>query len=169
VTPRSVMPQGTISRKKSRSVATLNANPWLVTSADPDADGANLLGDDPSAGQPFDPPGLETVLGRHPDHDLFEIPHVPMNVTAIGPQIDDRVPHDLTGAVVGHVAAPSGFVGLDAQFGQALRRGEDVRPALAGFHPEGQHVRVLEKQQRVVDFVRRPLRHERLLKLEALA
>ena len=25
----------------------------------PDADGANLLGDDPSAGQPFDPPGLK--------------------------------------------------------------------------------------------------------------
>ena len=31
VTPRSEMPQGTISLKKSRSVFTLNANPWLVT------------------------------------------------------------------------------------------------------------------------------------------
>ena len=31
VTPRSEMPHGTISLKKSRSVFTLNAKPWLVT------------------------------------------------------------------------------------------------------------------------------------------
>ena len=133
VTPRSEMPQGTISRKKSRSVDHVEREPVARDPAlDPDADGADLLRADPGPGQPRDPAGLEAVLAGHPDHHLFEIAHVLVHVAAVRLQADDRVADDLARAVVGHIAAAAGLVNLDAQFGQPLRRGQHVR---AGSRP----------------------------------
>ena len=59
-------------------------------SRDPHADRRQLVAADPHAGQSFDAPRLDTVVGGGPDQHLFDVAHVTMDVAPIGLQIDDR-------------------------------------------------------------------------------
>src|SRR6185295_3647515 len=76
---------------------------------DAHADGANLLVADPGARQPGNAARVQAVAGDGPDHHVFEIADVAMNVAAVGSQIQDRVSDDLTGPVIRDVAAAPCF------------------------------------------------------------
>ena len=70
-----------------------------------------------------------------------------MEVAAVAVQVDDRVPDELPGAVVGDVAAPLDVEDLDAAPLERLARGQEVlRPARAA---EGDDRRVLAEEERV--------------------
>jgi hypothetical protein len=66
-------------------------------------------------------------------------------------QIDNRVSHQLAGAVVGNVAAAVDIVDRDTTFQQLLRREEDVVAAAPA--AEGEGVRMLEEQQNIRDSI----------------
>ena len=172
VTPRSSIPQGTINRKNSRSVLTLKAKPWLVTqremrtpmapifSAAPELPGPcrpirwirrpRRPTRDPGAREAGNAPGGDAVAGAHADHHLFEVAHVAVDVAPVGIEVDDRIPDDLPGPVVGHVAAAAGLGDLDAERAAASSSGARMcdRPP-SPFTPEREHVRMLQQEQRV--------------------
>jgi len=95
----------------------------------PDADGGQLLVPDPDAGESPDAPGLNTVIGRGPDHHFFQVTDVTVNVTTIRLQVDDGISDDLPRPVVRDVATPTGFEHLDALRSEGIRRRQDVRAA----------------------------------------
>ena len=92
-----------------------------------------------------------------------------MHVAAVGTQIEDRVADELSGAVVGDVAAATGFEDLDAARGELLGRRHDVSARRRQLDAERQDVRMLQQQQRVGDAVRAALLDERALQLDGLA
>ena len=91
-----------------------------------------------------------------------------MHVAAIGIEVDDRIADELTGTVIGDVAAASGFVHLDAARGERVGGGEDVRASAVAAHAERHHLRMFEQQQRVGNaagaafFDQRALQRERV-------
>ena len=80
---------------------------------DPDADELRV---------PFDEPRRDPVVTRERDHHAPEIAHVAANVAAIGLQIEDGVGHELSGRVVGDVAAAAGLEVVDPEGARALLR-----------------------------------------------
>lgn len=113
---------------------------------------------------PFHPKG-----GYGLDEGLLEIPHVSMNVTSIGSEVQDWVSDDLTRTVVGHIAASPRFPHFDSTFGQRLCRREDVGAATVAAHADGQDVWMLDQKQQILDAVGAPLLDEPALKQERLA
>jgi hypothetical protein len=89
-----------------------------------------------------------------------------MDVAPVGPEIKDWIPDNLARSVVRDVAAPAGFVHVNATLGERFRTGQDVRAAAVASHPEGQDVRVLEKQQNVACPPGLTVCHERPLQAE---
>ena len=81
---------------------------------DANADRRELLIRHPGAGQPRHTLRVHAEFRDGGDHHLLEIANVAMDVAPVRPQIDDRITHQLAGAVVGHVAAAAGFEHLDA-------------------------------------------------------
>ena len=72
-----------------------------------------------------------------PDQHLLEVAHVTVHVAAIRLQIDDRIADELTGTVVGDVAAAAGLEQADAAPPRAPQaRSQDVRQIVAGLDPE---------------------------------
>ena len=49
------------------------------------------------------------------DQDLLEIGHVALDVAPVGREVQDRVAHELSGAVVGDLAAAVGLAHGDAE------------------------------------------------------
>lgn len=77
-----------------------------------------------------------------------------MNVTAMISQIQDRIPHQLAGAVIGHVATALDFVKLDSQRGK--RRFRDAEVRLLPGSSKGDHRRMLDKKQDIPQAFLRP-------------
>ena len=154
VTPWSAIPQGTMRRKKSRSVFTLNANPWLVTQREMRTPMAPIFSGPRGVSthapdSPLRRAGRHAEIRAHADHQLLEVPHVRVHVAPIRLEVDHRVAHELPRAVVGHVAAAPRLVHLDAAGRQHLRRRDDVRAGAVRFHAERDDVRVLEQEKDV--------------------
>src|SRR5262249_37863552 len=93
---------------------------------DPDADRADLLRADPGSGQARDPRGRHAVGGAGPDHRLFEVADVAMDVAALRGQRNDRIAHDLAGPGVGHVATPARLEQVEAATAKLVFGEEDV-------------------------------------------
>ena len=111
-------------------MATFSAKPWLVTHRDnPDADRRQLFAGNPDAREPrCVRPSTEICCDA--DENFFEIADVAMDVPAVGIQVDDRIPDDLAGSVISHVAATSSLEYLDAARRKRVIGREDM-PAAA--------------------------------------
>ena len=84
------------------------------------------------------PPGVQTPVmpsARSParpnpattsDQHLLEVAQVPVQILAVGLQVQDRVADELPGAVVGHVPAAPGLEQLDAPARALLVVDQDV-------------------------------------------
>src|SRR4051794_7537373 len=92
-----------------------------------------------------------------------------MDIAPVGPQIEDWIADELTGAVIGDIAAAARLEHVDAAGGQNISRGENVRAAAIAAYAERQHMRVLEQQQRIGDAPGAAIFDERTLKVERLA
>src|SRR5439155_16938108 len=79
-------------------------------SGNADTDGREFLLPNPYAGQAGNPSSLDPVIPRHSNQHFLQIANVAMDVAAIGFQIDDRIPDDLTGTVIGDVATATGQI-----------------------------------------------------------
>jgi len=135
---------------------------------DPNADRGKFFIADPRPGQPWHALRGDAELAGGPDHYLFDVPHVLMDVASIGLEIDDGVTHELARAVVGHIAATPRLVNFNTLLLQKVGAGDDMRPVVAGLDPQRNHRRVFEKQQLVGNIPRPPLLYERLLELDAV-
>ena len=167
------MPHGTMRRKKSRSVFTLNANPWLVTQREMRTPMAPIFSRParclhPRARQSADAAGRHAEIRADANHQLLEIAHVRVHVAPIRLEVDDRIADELPGAVIGHVAAATRLVHLDAPGREHLRRRDDVRAGAVRFHAERDDVRVLEQKKDVGDPARLAILHECALQRERL-
>src|SRR5688572_4699750 len=80
---------------------------------DPNADRGKFFIADPRSGQPWHALRGDAELAGGPDHYLFDVPHVLMDVASIGFEIDDGVTHELARAVVGHIAATPRLVNFN--------------------------------------------------------
>ncbi len=115
--------------------------------------------------RPGDPAGRDAVVGAGPDHHLFEVAHVAVDVASVGAEVEDGVAHDLPGAVVGDVAAAAGLEHVEAAGAQGLRGEEQVLgPGVAS---QGEDRLVLEEQQGVGYVAGLSLGHQARLQLEA--
>lgn len=137
-------------------------------SRDPDADRRQLLASDPDAGQAVDTAGVDAVVGSGANQDLLDVADVSVDVLSIGFQIDNRITDDLSRAVVGDVAAATGFVHLDAARREKVGISEDVRSTAVAANAERQDVRVLDEQELVVNCSRLALVDERALQRQRL-
>ncbi len=90
-----------------------------------------------------------------------------MHVAAIGIEIENRVADQLTGPVVGHIAAASGLEHLDAARRQLLRRGDDVGSAVL-LDADGHDMRMLKQQEGVGNSAGLAILDQRALQLEPL-
>src|SRR5438552_150491 len=100
---------------------------------------SDLIGTNPGSRESLYPASDNSVIAADPNHHFLDIPHVTMDVLPIGPQVDDRITHDLSGAVIGDVAAPTGLVNLDPELGQPGRRSNDVRAGVVSLDAERDH------------------------------
>src|SRR5512138_1900550 len=137
-------------------------------SGDADANRRKLVATDPDAGESFDAPGVDAVVARGTNQHVFEVADVAVDVAAIRPEIDDGIPDDLAGSVVGDVAAASGLVHLDAAGRKRFGRREDVTTATIAAYAKRQYVRMLDEQEQIADVIRAPLFNERPLQRERL-
>ena len=121
---------------------------------DAQAEGAQLarrpvdaLRVDPAAGVAVAPLGGDAVAPRGIGHGQLQGTHErPQQQPGIR-QPDDGIRHQLSGTVIGHLAAALHPERLDAARGEHLVRGTDV--GRVGITSEGQHRVVLQQQQRV--------------------
>src|SRR2546426_6743880 len=79
---------------------------------------SNLIGTNPRSRESLYPAGDNSVIAADPNHHFLDIAHVTMDVLPIGPQVDDRITHDLSAVVIGDHAATAGCVKLVAEPGE---------------------------------------------------
>ena len=167
VTPLSAMPHGTMRSKQDRSVETLKARPWLVIQREMRTPIAPILRSPTHAPlKPGDAIGGDPVGRAQPDHHRFEIAHVAMDVLPVRLEIEDGIGDQLSGAVIGDVAAAAGLDHVDAARGQHFRCRDDVRARFSQLHAERDDMGVFEQQQRVGDALGTAIFDERLLQVE---
>src|SRR3982751_1447311 len=97
---------------------------------DADANRGQLVvstGAGPHAGQSFDAAGVDAVARGGPNQHFLEVAYVAMHVAAVRLEVEDGIPDDLAGPMVGDVAAAAGLVDFDAAPSQRLVGGETVR------------------------------------------
>jgi hypothetical protein len=121
---------------------------------------------DPRARQPLETSSDHAEVRTRVNHHRFEITDVAMDVLTIGLEVDDRIADQLARAVIRDVTATTGLEHGHAQFVEAFRCGEDVGPAAALADAEGEHMWVLEQEQRVRNVAGLALLHERTLHLQ---
>ena len=91
-----------------------------------------------------------------------------MDVAAIGLEVDNGIADELTGAVIGDVAATSCFVDVDASSRKLIGRGEDVAAPAVPPHAERQDVWMFEEEQQIVHLTSLPFIDERALQRECV-
>jgi hypothetical protein len=84
-----------------------------------------------------------------------------VNVSANTVQIEDRVANDLTGTVVGDIAAAVGLAELDSLLAQNMFRDKQILPA--GVAAQGEYMRMLAENEDIVDHTRFARNDETLL------
>ena len=117
-----------------------------------------LVGTYPHARGRGNAAGANAKIRRYPDQHFLERAHVPSHVAAMPGEVENGIPDELPGPVVGDVAAAVRLKYLGAQVRQPLRRGQQVF-ALA-VPSQGINVWVLEQQESIRDgagFARRNL------------
>ena len=110
----------------------MNANPWLVTQREMRTPMAPIFSGPRGVSthapdSPFDAARRHAEIRADANHQLLEIPHVGVHIAPIRLEIDYGIADELTGAVIGDVAAAPRFVHLDAPGREHLRRRDDVR------------------------------------------
>ena len=128
-----------------------------------DADCRQLFATDPYAGETLGAMRGDAVIACRANQYFFEVTDVPVDVAAIGLQIDDGIADELTGAVIGDVATTPCFVNVDASSGQLIGRREDVAAPAVAPHAESQDVRMFQEQQQIVQLAPLPFIDERAL------
>ena len=120
----------------------------------PHPDGRDLAGPhpfglDPHAGVAVEAPGREAQIGQHVDQQLLHAAHVGRRVRHPAPAParhgENRIAHQLSRPVVGHLAAP---VGLHDRAAQRLDIDQQVLPPPAP--AQRHHMGVLQQQQVIV-------------------
>src|SRR5262245_24819970 len=134
---------------------------------DAHADGANLLSANPRTRQSFHAMRGHAVVSADANHHLLEIANVLMHIASVRTQIEDRVSDDLSGAVIGHIAAATGFVHLYAVHCKLPFGGCDMRTAVMP-DAEGNHGWMLEQEQHIGNAAGTTLFDECLLQFERL-
>src|SRR5688500_18165402 len=118
---------------------------------DAHTDRTYLFGTNPCARAPCHPAGLDTEVAAGPEHDIFQIAHVLVHVTAIGMEIEDRIANELTGTMIGDVAAPPGLMKFDVPRREQLRRRDQMRTCGVRFDAERDDMRMFEQKEEVGD------------------
>jgi hypothetical protein len=136
-------------------------------SGDANADGPDFLSANPRAGQPFHTLRGDAVIGADPNHHLFEIANVPMDIASIRTQIEDRIRDNLPGPVVRHITTAPRFMHFDALCCKLPIAGFHMRPAVAT-DAEGYHSWMLEQEQKIGNTPGTALLDERLLQREGV-
>ncbi len=91
-----------------------------------------------------------------------------MHVLSIRPQVENRIRDELSGAVIGDVAAAARLMDLHAARLQHVGRRDDVRSRRIALHTEREHVGMLEQDERVGNAIGAAVLDERLLQREAV-
>ena len=117
---------------------------------------------EPDAGLAWDAKCSDAEIGGSADHGFFERADIPVNVTADGIKIKDRVADDLAGAVIGDVAATVGFAELNILLTKDVLGGKEI--FLACVAAEREDVGVLTKKEDVADGARFTRGDDALLK-----
>ena len=126
----------------SRSMAMLKARPWKrAAAAHADAERGDLGAVDVDAGRAVAARGVDVPVGQGVDHRLLDPAHVLAHADLQPPQVEQRIGHDLAGAVVGHLAAA-----VDVDHRDVARHQHVL--GLAGL-AEGEHRIVLDQPQLV--------------------
>ncbi len=112
----------------------------------------------PAAGVSVAPSGLDAQRGARRDERRLESPDERAHEDAALVQRDDRIGHELAGAVIGHLTAALDADDLDTAAGQLVGAGPDVR--LVAVPAERQDRRMLEEEQLVADPAVRSFRGE---------
>src|SRR5919198_2661892 len=97
----------------------------------------------PDARQSLETSAFEAEWRERADERLLEVAHVLLYVLPVEAQIEDRVADELSGAVVGRLAAAVRLHHVDRR---ALR---DVQLAVLRAPPERHHGRMLEEDHRL--------------------
>jgi len=130
---------------------TVGRNP----ATDVDADGGEFFFADvarrlnPDAGLAGNAKGGDAEISGGANHDFFKRADVPVNVAADDIEIENGIADDLTGAVIGDVAAAIGFAKLDIFLPQNIFGGEEI--FLASVAAEGEDMWMLAEEENVVD------------------
>ncbi len=153
------MPQGMIHSKSRRSVVTLSAKPCEVTALrDVDADGGDLFLADaaarhrPDAGEFADALRHHAEVAAGADQHLFQQANIIDRAEVwaffsgkIAAQIDDGIADQLTGTVVGYVAAAIDLVQLDSALREQFVAGQNV--GAMGVAAKREDRRMLQEKQ----------------------
>jgi hypothetical protein len=122
-----------------------------------------LIGRDPRTGEPFDALTLQTEIGGGTDHDFLEVADIFVYIATIGPQVENWISDQLSGPVVGDVAAAPRLVHRDLPRGQHFGRRNQVRPGGICFDAERNYVRMFEKEEKIGNALSPALFYQRLL------
>jgi len=117
--------------------------------ADVHADGGDLALLHPDAGATGNAARRQAELRQCIDNHLLEPAHVGDHVPPPLAEVEDRVAHQLSGTVIGDVAAAVRLEKLDAGPLEHLRTRQQVLPAPVA--AQGDHVGMLEQQKLIRD------------------
>ena len=106
---------------------------------------------DPHAGEPRQPVRRNPEGSYGLDQHRFQVANVAMDVTSIGPKIEDRVPDQLAGPVIGDVASPARFNYLNALSFERVRRRDDVSAIVTSLHAQRDDRRMFEEKELIRD------------------
>ena len=113
------------------------------------ADGGDFALAHPDARQFGNTAGLDAEIRQSIDQGLFDGPHVGSHIALPFAQVEDGIAHDLSGAVIGDVAAAIGRVEGDAGARQNVVAGQQVFQMPVA--PQRDDMRVLQQEELIRD------------------
>src|SRR5207247_4419332 len=99
----------------------------------------------PHPGQTGNPRRAQAVAGECPDQDLLQVPEVARHVTPVRAQVQNRIPDQLAGPVVGDLTAPTRVGDRHTPLPERRLAEQDV--LAAGIPAQRDHRRVLEEEE----------------------
>jgi hypothetical protein len=124
---------------------------------------------DPDPGQPVNSPAGNAVIRCDPNEHFLEVSNVTVHVAPIGLEVHDWVADDLSGPVVGDIAAPPGLEHVNAARRERFCCRQDVRASTVASNAESQDGGMFDKQEGVSDLVRSAFFDEPTLQIECVA